>query len=814
MPFLSAKKIYKKNYLILIILFLGLFLRTIYLDSSYIFWDESIYLMGGKALANQPAGYTELDFRPPLLPVLITLFAFFPDHYVLLSKIFMILINSTLITFVYILGKQFSKSIGLLSAFFTSIWPYHLMSSSWVMTDGPTAILLLITLLLYFKGFKQDKNSFIYFGGFFLSLAVLMKFTNLLLLILLIPLFILNLRKIKIIAKSLLISLLIFSPYLITNYIYFGNPIYGILKAFSIGNIMLETVGLHPLKIIFKVFYDFFGIVISIFIFVGIIFFIKEEILSKTKTKKRQNMFWVYCLIVFLPYYIYLVHEGTTPIWWDPQRFLLSFLPFFLLFATYFIIKLINNFPTKSKSVILASLILLVLLSWTQQYARFMQPSIEYEDGLRQVTKEIGLYLKNEKINNLLCLGNCPSIAYYSDKKTSIVYHVEEFKLNPSQYGVIFSDNMKNLKNPYEKIKTICKEKWCVYLLKNLDKKNNFSIEDLSLEEKIGQMIITAVPSDKSELEDMFKKYHIGGFIYMAWPGDIEDMNQDQAASFSESLQKKSKIPLFITADVEGGKVNRISDFLEIKTNQEYGKGYEFAKDKEHFLKDYRTDIGTIAEVLKDAGINVNLAPVLDVEQTLEDGVLSKDKRSYSKNYQTVTDLGSAYINEMEKNGILTTAKHFPGHGHTDCDTYLKNCKINVSKEYIENNDMLPFVSAIKNNVGFIMVGLFKTPYDEKNRGILSKPVVTDLLRNRLGYGGLIITDDFMMGATKNLGREYLSTQAILAGNDILLTTNPNDVPVIYNSLLSAVKNGIISERKIDESVNRILNAKKKISKS
>lgn len=462
----NFKKFYKKNWLILTILILGVFLRIMYLDDSYIFWDESIYLMHGKVLTNQPVGYTE-DFRPPLLPLLIAPFAFFPGYYVILSKIFMVLINSILIILIYFFGKQFSKPIGLLSAFLTSILPYHLMSSSWVMTDGPATVFLLITLLLYFRGFKQNKNNLICWGGFFLSLAILMKFPNFLLLILLLPLIIFNFKKIKTILKSFLVSLLTLSPYLLFNCIYFDNPLHGILKAFKIGNAIIATVGLKPLEIITKVFYDFFGIILSLLIFAGLLLFIKKEIFSqKNKKVKKENIFWVYCFFIFILYYIYTVHEGHTPIWWDTQRFLLSFLPFGLLFSTYFISKMMNNFSSRYQLIIIGVFIALVLLSWNQQYARFIQPAISHEDGLRHVTKELGLYLKGEDIDSLSCLGNCPTIAYYSNKKLSVVYDIKDFESIFNRYGIIFSDDIEKLNPPYEKAKTFCEGRWCAYLLK------------------------------------------------------------------------------------------------------------------------------------------------------------------------------------------------------------------------------------------------------------------------------------------------------------------------------------------------------------
>ncbi|MDP2906485.1 MAG: glycosyltransferase family 39 protein [Nanoarchaeota archaeon] len=457
----------KKNCLLIIILSLAIVLRLSFLDTSYVFWDESIYLMGGEVLAGQPAGYNELDFRHPLLTVMITPFTF-SSHYLYLSKTFMILVNTFFVFLVYVFAKQFNKQIGLLSAFLVSIWPYPLMSSSWVMTDGLAAITLLLTIIFYFKGFKQKQDELVYWGGFFLGLAVLAKFTNVLLFILLLPLFIFNLKRIKTVLKSFLIAFLTISPYLIISYLKFGNPLHGILKAFTIGNAVMSSLGPQPISMILKVFYDFFGIPLSVFLFAGLLLFIKKEILlQEDKAIRKNNFFWAYCFAIFLLYYFYTVHEGATPIWWDSQRFLLSFLPFGIIFSAYFITETIKKFSKTYKLVILALLTIMILLSWTQQYSRFAQPAISHEAGLRQVTKEMGLYLKYQDMNGLLCFGNCPPIAYYSDKKLSIIYDLKDFKLEKGQYGILFSDKLNKLSRTYDQVKSFCKQEWCVSLLKN-----------------------------------------------------------------------------------------------------------------------------------------------------------------------------------------------------------------------------------------------------------------------------------------------------------------------------------------------------------
>ena len=174
-----------KKYLIaLLVLALGL--RLWYLDLSYIFWDESIYLMQAGDLAGR-IGMTEYNIRPPLLSVIIAPFAFFEND-VLLSKLFMILLSLVFIYLVYRLGLYFSPFVAFFSALFASVLPFHIMASSWVMTDVHAATLFLATILLYYEGLENKKKNCVYAAGIMLSLAVLMKFTNLFLLIVLSPL--------------------------------------------------------------------------------------------------------------------------------------------------------------------------------------------------------------------------------------------------------------------------------------------------------------------------------------------------------------------------------------------------------------------------------------------------------------------------------------------------------------------------------------------------------------------------------------------------------------------------------------------------
>jgi len=335
-----------------------------------------------------------------------------------------------------------------------------------------------------------------------------------------------------------------------------------------------------------------------------------------------------------------------------------------------------------------------------------------------------------------------------------------------------------------------------------------------TLEQKVGQMIITIPPldSDNVTLNELFNKYYVSGFIYMNWPNDIKGMNKEEIISYTNLLQNQSNISLFIAMDVEGDDLNRIPKLHYIKTNQQYGLKYESAKNKTLFLEDYRKDIKNLTRVLSELGINLNFAPVLDVEKTLKKGIFSRYERSYSTNHETVSALGEVYVSEMENNGTFSTVKHFPGHGHTTCDTYFKICGVNLSKEEYRNIDLMPFIKTLKQNPSFVMVGLFTTPFDEENISILSKTIVSDLLQHELDYQGIIITDDFMMGAIKNMDRYNLTINSLKAGVDMILTTNANDVPSIHQSIISAVENGTLTKKRIDKSFKKIMKLKEKLN--
>lgn len=464
----NLKRTLSKHYLILAIITLSLTLRLLFLDNSYIFWDESVYLMNAKTIAGQYAGYQELGIRPPLLTLMITPLTLFKENFETISKIALATLNSLLVLTTYLIGSNWNKKIGIISAFFVSILPYHVMSSSWVMTDGPAAILMITSIYMYFKGYKQGKPSQIYAGGILLGLAILMKFTSLILIIILLPLFILNHREIKTTIKSLLFAFIVTLPYLAINHISHGNALYGMEKAFNIGNTLITQNKNAPISEYFTAFYDLFGWLIIILMLIGIIMFIRKEIVKEeSPNKKKENMFWIYCFLLFIPYYVYIFYEGHTELWWDIERFMLWFVPIGITFGAYAIVRVHEKLGKTTRTVFVIALIILAAISFANQYERFSKPSITHEEGLREVTKEMGLSLKNREFDNLMCLGNCPPIAYYSDKKIKVVYDIRDYKLEREQKGIIFDEKLKLLGNSYEELNSFCKEKHCVYLVGN-----------------------------------------------------------------------------------------------------------------------------------------------------------------------------------------------------------------------------------------------------------------------------------------------------------------------------------------------------------
>jgi beta-N-acetylhexosaminidase len=331
-------------------------------------------------------------------------------------------------------------------------------------------------------------------------------------------------------------------------------------------------------------------------------------------------------------------------------------------------------------------------------------------------------------------------------------------------------------------------------------------IRSMTLEEKIGQMIVAGFPSkDYDEHLDELIKNKIGNLIlFLRNVGDKEEL-----AGLNNKIQKSMLdtigIPAFITIDQEGGMVTRI---YEGATFIPGNMALSAAQDKEAFLT-----AGEISgEELRALGINFNLAPVLDVNNNPNNPVIGV--RSYSDNSELAAEYGVNVIKGLQSKGVIATAKHFPGHGDTDTDSHLSLPIVPHSIERLMKVELYPFKKAIENGVDAIMSAhvLFSAIESEKLPGTLSPKVLTGLLRNTMSFKGLIITDCMEMKAIADYyGTTKAAVLAIKAGADLVCISHHLDLQLgSFNAIKEAVLNGEITESRIDESVKRILALKEK----
>ena len=332
-----------------------------------------------------------------------------------------------------------------------------------------------------------------------------------------------------------------------------------------------------------------------------------------------------------------------------------------------------------------------------------------------------------------------------------------------------------------------------------IDEKVDKIVESMSQTEKLGQMVMIGIQGTKVDDDSLYmlNQYHMGGVILfdrnMESPEQVKQLTSDLQA------QSNEKVPLFIGIDEEGGDVVRMAEKLTPPPSQkEIGATGDIEQAKTWAIK--------TAKSLKDIGINVNFAPVADVG--------SNDKRSYSTDANTVIDFVRAATKGYQQENIIYSLKHFPGIGKGRVDSHVDSSSIDVTKEILMAEDIIPFKTIIDENEPndyFILVSHLKYPaLDEEYPASLSSKIMTDLLRYELGYKGIIITDDMEMGAVANHNDfRSIGVKAVKAGVDIVLVCHEYEhQQEVYLGLLDAVNSGEISQERIDESVKRIIKVK------
>lgn len=359
--------------------------------------------------------------------------------------------------------------------------------------------------------------------------------------------------------------------------------------------------------------------------------------------------------------------------------------------------------------------------------------------------------------------------------------------------------NNKNIFSNVEESKSAQEEIPIAQQNLTIDEKVDQIVASMSQTEKLGQMVMIGIQGTKVDDDSLYmlNQYHMGGVIL--FDRNMESLEQVKQLTSDLQAQSNEKVPLFIGIDEEGGDVVRMAEKLTPAPSQkEIGATGDIEQAKTWAIK--------TAKSLKDMGINVNFAPVADVG--------SNDKRSYSTDANTVIDFVRAATKGYQQENIIYSLKHFPGIGKGKVDSHIDSSSIDVAKEVLMTEDILPFKTIIDEsdpNDYFILVSHLKyLALDEEYPASLSSKIMTDLLRNKLGYKGIIITDDMEMGAVANHNDfRSIGVNAVKAGADIVLVCHEyKHQQEVYLGLLDTVNSGEISQERIDESVKRIIKVK------
>ena len=329
-------------------------------------------------------------------------------------------------------------------------------------------------------------------------------------------------------------------------------------------------------------------------------------------------------------------------------------------------------------------------------------------------------------------------------------------------------------------------------------------IKDMNIDEKIGQLFMVQAYSNKDSvhtnfIKKMISEYHVGNLIFM------QGTPQKQA-ELNNEYQSLSKIPLMIGFDGEWGLDMRLKETYRFPWNMTLGS----VQDNE-LIRQFGKHLG---EHCKRLGIHVNFAPVVDININPENPIIGN--RSFGEDKKNVTQKAIAFSQGMQSQGVLANAKHFPGHGDTATDSHYKLPVLNFDKARLDSIELYPYKPAFDGGIASVMTAHLSIPALESNPKLptsLSKPVVTGLLKEKLGFLGLIFTDGLnMKGAANYSTSAEIDLAAIQAGNDILLI--PQDVPATVDLMKKSLENGTLTEGRIEESVRKILLAKYKVGLS
>ena len=324
---------------------------------------------------------------------------------------------------------------------------------------------------------------------------------------------------------------------------------------------------------------------------------------------------------------------------------------------------------------------------------------------------------------------------------------------------------------------------------------------NMALQEKVGQLFMVDVfssdPSSKTDkVKNLVENYHIGGIIFSKG-GPVRQ------AKLNNQFQALSKTPLLVGMDAEWGLAMRLDSTYAFPWNMALG-----AIPDNSIIEKIGYRIGKQAQRM---GVHINFAPVVDINTNPKNPIIGN--RSFGEDKENVTMKSLAFLKGMQDAGILANAKHFPGHGDTDTDSHKTLPSVLFSKERLDSIELYPYKILIQEGLSSIMVAHLNVPALEDRMGYpssISKSIVTDLLKEKMGFNGLIFTDALNMKGASNFSEPgAIDLEAFLAGNDVLLISE--SVTKAHQMIIDAYREGTISEERLAHSVKKILAAKYKV---
>lgn len=317
----------------------------------------------------------------------------------------------------------------------------------------------------------------------------------------------------------------------------------------------------------------------------------------------------------------------------------------------------------------------------------------------------------------------------------------------------------------------------------------------MTLEEKVGQMFIARCP--ETDAAQLAADYHLGGYILFG--RDFKDKTAEQVTTDIQSYQDAAEIPLLIAVDEEGGTVNRVSSNPNLRSSPFRSPQSLYS---EGGLELVRSDAQEKCRLLESLGININFAPVCDVSQDPADFIYD---RTLGRDAQETSQYVAAVVETMAEEGMGSVLKHFPGYGN-NTDTHTGVAYDDRPYDTFLTSDFLPFQAGIAAGADMVLVSHnIVSAMDEASPASLS-PEVHRVLREDLGFTGVIVTDDLVMDGVRDFaGDDEAAVLAVQAGNDLLCCTDfQTQVPAV----LAAVESGEITEEQIDAAVLRVLTMK------